>query len=84
MSVSPQGHPQAASLPGASRSLTEAATHETALEEFERSDGRPAFVLTFTEVKLLGIAGVCFHFSWTSLKCFNFVVCQVGFFLDGE
>jgi hypothetical protein len=82
--VSLQEQPQAASLPGARRSLTESAAHGTALEEFERSDGRPAFVLTFTEVKLLGIAGVRCHFSWTTLKCFNFVVCKVGFFLDGE
>lgn len=28
------------------------------LEEFEHDDGRPAFILTYTEVKLLGIAGV--------------------------
>lgn len=34
------------------------------LEEFERSnDDKPAFVLTYTEVKLLGIAGVSFWFA---------------------
>jgi hypothetical protein len=34
--------------------------HEkSALEDFEQSgEGRPAFILTYTEVKLLGIAGV--------------------------
>lgn len=32
------------------------------LEEFERSDSRPPFILTYTELKLLGIAGVrIFH-----------------------
>jgi PHS family inorganic phosphate transporter-like MFS transporter len=31
----------------------------TALEEYEQSgEGRPPFILTYTEVKLLGIAGV--------------------------
>jgi hypothetical protein len=31
----------------------------SALEDFEQSgEGRPAFILTYTEVKLLGIAGV--------------------------
>lgn len=28
------------------------------LEEFEESDNRPPFILTYSEVKLLGIAGV--------------------------
>ena len=40
------------------------------LEEFERDDGRPAFVLTFTEIKLLGIAGVCL-FSQRMLSLFS-------------
>ena len=31
--------------------------NRSALEEYER-DGRPPFILTYTEVKLLGIAGV--------------------------
>ena len=39
-------------------SRTESAKHRANLEEFERHDGRPAFVLNMTEVKLLGIAGV--------------------------
>ncbi len=30
------------------------------LEEYEQSNGKPAFVLSMTEVKLLGIAGVGF------------------------
>jgi hypothetical protein len=34
----------------------------SALEEYERSgSGKPPFVLTYPEVKLLGIAGVCLH-----------------------
>lgn len=32
---------------------------KSALEEYEQSgEGRPPFILTYTEVKLLGIAGV--------------------------
>lgn len=31
------------------------------LEEVERPVDRPAFILTYTEIKLLGIAGVCFY-----------------------
>jgi PHS family inorganic phosphate transporter-like MFS transporter len=35
------------------------ARKRTALEEYEQSgEGRPPFILTYTEVKLLGIAGV--------------------------
>lgn len=83
MSVSLQGHPQAASSPGATRSLTESATHETALEEFERSDGRPAFVLTFTEVKLLGIAGVGFFLDAYDLFIINPVSTMLQYRLYG-
>lgn len=32
--------------------------NKAALEEIENDDRRPAFVLTMTELKLLGIAGV--------------------------
>ncbi|KAF4605756.1 hypothetical protein EYR40_004546 [Pleurotus pulmonarius] len=47
-------------MPSESISGTEPlAPHKASLEEFERSnDRRPAFILTWTEVKLLGIAGV--------------------------
>ena len=41
-------------------SRTESAQNAADLEECERSDGRPAFYLTVTEAKLLGIAGVGF------------------------
>ncbi|KIK05301.1 hypothetical protein K443DRAFT_641836 [Laccaria amethystina LaAM-08-1] len=83
MSVSLQEQPQAASLPGARRSLTESAAHGTALEEFERSDGRPAFVLTFTEVKLLGIAGVGFFLDAYDLFIINPVSTMLQYRLYG-
>jgi len=38
--------------------LAPSAQYQDDLEEFERNDGRPAFMLTMGEVKLLGIAGV--------------------------
>jgi len=38
---------------------TPSAQYREDLEEFERDDGRPPFVLNMTELKLLGIAGVC-------------------------
>jgi PHS family inorganic phosphate transporter-like MFS transporter len=40
------------------KSLTPSAQYQADLEELERHDGRPAFMLTMAEVKLLGIAGV--------------------------
>lgn len=36
--------------------------HRSALEEFDHGDTRPPYLLTFTEVKLLGIAGVSLTF----------------------
>lgn len=40
------------------------ASNRSKLEEFERDDdGRPPFILTWTEVKLLGIAGVSISFD---------------------
>ncbi|PPQ74721.1 hypothetical protein CVT24_003917 [Panaeolus cyanescens] len=41
------------------------------LEEFERNDGRPAFVLTTTELKLLGIAGIGFFLDAYDLFIIN-------------
>jgi PHS family inorganic phosphate transporter-like MFS transporter len=51
------------------------------LDEFEQEgDGRPAFLLTYAEIKLLGIAGV----SFLHLKFSLHLLCnKVGFFLDG-
>lgn len=52
------------------------------LEEFEREgDERPPFILSYAEVKLLGIAGVKFA-SLFSLPVLTSDP-QVGFFLDG-
>ncbi|KAF8968635.1 phosphate transporter [Flammula alnicola] len=51
--------------------LTQSAQHRAELEEFEREDGRPAFVLTFSEVKLLGIAGVGFFLDAYDLFIIN-------------
>ncbi|KAF7333079.1 MFS inorganic phosphate transporter [Mycena venus] len=50
------------------------------LEEFEQEgDGRPAFLLTYAEIKLLGIAGVSFlHLKFSLHLLSN----KVGFFLD--
>ncbi|KAF8960560.1 major facilitator superfamily domain-containing protein [Flammula alnicola] len=50
--------------------LTQSAQHCAELEEFEREDGRPAFVLTFSEVKLLGIAGVGFFLDAYDIDLF--------------
>ncbi|PPQ64102.1 hypothetical protein CVT24_008919 [Panaeolus cyanescens] len=41
------------------------------LEEFERNDGRPAFILTTTELKLLGIAGIGFFLDAYDLFIIN-------------
>ena len=38
---------------------TASAQYRSELVEFERHDERPAFALNMTELKLLGIAGVC-------------------------
>jgi len=41
------------------------------LEEFEESDNRPPFILTYSEVKLLGIAGVGFFLDAYDLFIIN-------------
>jgi hypothetical protein len=43
---------------------------------------KPAFYLTYSEVKLLGIAGVCVLLSYDLLNSLT-VCAKVGFFLDG-
>jgi hypothetical protein len=40
------------------KSLSPSAQYQDDLAEFERNDGRPAFILTIPEIKLLSIAGV--------------------------
>lgn len=44
-------------------SPSEVARHHSELEEYERQNRRPPFILTYTEIKLLGIAGVSFVFA---------------------
>lgn len=40
------------------KSLAPSAQYQDDLAEFERNDGRPPFLLSIAEIKLLGIAGV--------------------------
>lgn len=40
---------------------TESGRYRSGLAEVEQEGGRPAFILTRTEIKLLGIAGVSGH-----------------------
>ncbi|KZS86481.1 MFS general substrate transporter [Sistotremastrum niveocremeum HHB9708] len=53
------------------------------LEEYERNDGRPPFVLTWTEVKLLGIAGVGFFLDAYDLFIINVFTVQLQYRLYG-
>ncbi len=49
--------------------------HHSNLEEYEESSGRLPFILTYTEVKLLGIAGVSsFVYATTVLPLFQILV----------
>ena len=57
---------------------------KSTLEEYERSgDDRPPFILTYPELKLLGIAGVSIGLPCMRGRTILTVVIQVGFFLDG-
>ncbi|KAJ8594543.1 MFS inorganic phosphate transporter [Rhizopogon salebrosus TDB-379] len=60
--------------------------HEkSALEDFEQSgEGRPAFILTYTEVKLLGIAGVGFFLDAYDLFIINPVSTMLQYRLYGN
>ncbi|KAF7437379.1 hypothetical protein PC9H_004218 [Pleurotus ostreatus] len=58
--------------------------HKASLEEFERSsDRRPPFILTRTEVKLLGIAGVGFFLDAYDLFIINPVATMLQYRLYG-
>lgn len=58
--------------------------NRTDLSTYElEGEGRPPFVLSFPEVKLLGIAGVRFHVTRPLEKHDTNLSFQVGFFLDG-
>lgn len=56
--------------------------NRSALEEYER-DGRPPFILTYTEVKLLGIAGVGFFLDAYDLFIINPVATMLKYRLYG-
>jgi PHS family inorganic phosphate transporter-like MFS transporter len=59
-------------------------THHVRLEEVERSDeDKPAFFLTYTEVKLLGIAGVGFFLDAYDLFIINPVATMLQYRLYG-
>ncbi|RDB24357.1 putative metabolite transporter C2H8.02 [Hypsizygus marmoreus] len=62
---------------------TESARHRSDLAEYERSDGRPVFVLTRTELKLLGIAGVGFFLDAYDLFVINPVATMLQYRLYG-
>ncbi|KAF8155408.1 phosphate transporter [Crassisporium funariophilum] len=64
-------------------SKTESALYRADLEEFERHNGKPAFVLTYTEVKLLGIAGVGFFLDAYDLFIINPVATMLQYRLYG-
>ncbi|KAH7886473.1 major facilitator superfamily domain-containing protein [Phlebopus sp. FC_14] len=59
--------------------------HRSALEAYERDgdDSRPPFVLTYTEVKLLGIAGVGFFLDAYDLFIINPVATMLQYRLYG-
>ncbi|OJA21437.1 hypothetical protein AZE42_08128 [Rhizopogon vesiculosus] len=58
---------------------------KSALEEFEQSgEGRPPFILTYTEVKLLGIAGVGFFLDAYDLFIINPVSTMLQYRLYGN
>ncbi|KAI0092423.1 MFS general substrate transporter [Irpex rosettiformis] len=57
--------------------------HHSNLEEYEESTGRPPFILTYTEVKLLGIAGVGFFLDAYDLFIINPVATMLQYRLYG-
>ncbi|KAG6852375.1 hypothetical protein C0991_000270, partial [Blastosporella zonata] len=64
--------------------MAEEDTQKTSdLADFEQSDGRPAFVLTRSEVKLLGIAGVGFFLDAYDLFIINPVATMLQYRLYG-
>lgn len=61
LSEHPPAHARATPTPPPTTTTTtteEAGRYKAGLAEVERGDGRPVFLLTRTELKLLGIAGV--------------------------
>ncbi|KAJ7154322.1 inorganic phosphate transporter [Mycena crocata] len=72
--------------PSSTKSINASVHGRRGLEEFEREgDGRPAFILTYTEVKLLGIAGVGFFLDAYDLFVINPVSTMLQYRLyDGQ
>nr|AKO22759.1 phosphate transporter [Leucocortinarius bulbiger] len=67
------------------KSLTPSAQYQDDLAEFERNDGRPAFILTIPEIKLLSIAGVGFFLDAYDLFIINPVATMLQYRLyDGK
>ncbi|KAF8073324.1 inorganic phosphate transporter [Lyophyllum atratum] len=62
---------------------TESARYRSDLAEFERSERRPVFLLTRTELKLLGIAGVGFFLDAYDLFVINPVATMLQYRLYG-
>lgn len=65
------------------KSLTPSAQYQDDLAEFERNDGRPPFILTLPEVKLLSIAGVGFFLDAYDLFIINPVATMLQYRLYG-
>ncbi|KAH7907097.1 major facilitator superfamily domain-containing protein [Hygrophoropsis aurantiaca] len=85
MSSSPEGSLKMASQE-TSATKTGATTQpfRSGLEEYERSgEGRPPFVLTYAEIKLLGIAGVGFFLDAYDLFIINPVATMLQYRLYG-
>lgn len=75
--------PRAATMSGQAGSKE--TRQRTALEEYEQSgEGRPPFILTYTEVKLLGIAGVGFFLDAYDLFIINPVSTMLQYRLYGN
>ncbi|CAA7270042.1 unnamed protein product [Cyclocybe aegerita] len=65
------------------KSVTESVRNPTALEEVDGDNGRPAFMLTKTEIKLLGIAGIGFFLDAYDLFIINPVSTMLQYRLYG-
>jgi PHS family inorganic phosphate transporter-like MFS transporter len=66
-----------------STAVTPPSKGRSRLEEFEQSDDRPPFILTYTEIKLLGIAGVGFFLDAYDLFIINPVSTMLQYRLYG-
>ncbi|KAJ6541459.1 major facilitator superfamily domain-containing protein [Mycena capillaripes] len=70
--------------PASEKKSPRAVHTQPGLEEFEQEgDGRPAFLLTYAEIKLLGIAGVGFFLDAYDLFIINLVATMLQYRLYG-